>query len=326
MLSGLLKLEPEALNLEVLSSFIHTDEREYLQKQINDLLAGSFSGNSQFRLILPDGEKWIRVTPFVVKSGSQVIMGNVSDITAEIHNFQSVERYANKKNSILNILAHDLRGPLGVVNAITQILSRENSDTQLTARTTTISRIIKQCIDLITNLTNREFLETVEVELVTKRTDITVKVAEYIEELRRSEDPARRTFNFSSSHKHIYLHLDLAKFMQIMNNLMTNALKFTRENGTISLNIEDKIHSVLFTFSDDGIGIPDKLQGDIFDKFTNARRKGLHGEPSIGLGLSIVKTIVEWHKGKIWFESRENEGTTFYFEIPKELNITSSGF
>jgi two-component system sensor histidine kinase VicK len=234
-----------------------------------------------------------------------------------VHNIHSVEKYANKKNSILNMLAHDLRGPLGVVNAVTQILDKEMNDPHLTKRTQTISRIIKQAIDLITNLTDREFLETMEVELARKRIDIATKAAEYIEECRRSEGPAKRSFNFSSSNPTIYLDLDEAKFMQIFNNLITNALKFTKDQGTISLSIEERTDSVLFIFSDDGIGIPEELHSELFEKFTSARRKGLHGEPSIGLGLSIVKTIVEWHKGKIWFESKENSGTTFYIEIPK---------
>jgi two-component system sensor histidine kinase VicK len=60
------------------------------------------------------------------------------------------------------------------------------------------------------------------------------------------------------------------------------------------------------------------LQADLFEKFTRARRPGIRGEESVGLGMSIIKTIVEWHGGKIWFESREHQGSTFFVEIPKE--------
>jgi two-component system sensor histidine kinase VicK len=67
----------------------------------------------------------------------------------------------------------------------------------------------------------------------------------------------------------------------------------------------------------DGIGIPEKYHATLFDKFTKARRPGLRQEPSIGLGMSIIKTIIEWHQGWIWFESQEDKGSVFYVEIPK---------
>lgn len=68
--------------------------------------------------------------------------------------------------------------------------------------------------------------------------------------------------------------------------------------------------------SDDGVGIPASLQCLLFDRFTKARRPGLHGEETVGLGLSVCKRLVEMHGGKIWVESEENKGTTFFVEIP----------
>jgi two-component system sensor histidine kinase VicK len=83
--------------------------------------------------------------------------------------------------------------------------------------------------------------------------------------------------------------------------------------------VEDKEDrgTVLIWVADNGIGIPKKYHASLFDKFTKARRPGLREEPTVGLGMSIIKTIVEWHKGKIWFESEEDKGTTFYVEIPR---------
>ena len=104
----------------------------------------------------------------------------------------------------------------------------------------------------------------------------------------------------------------------ILNNLMSNALKFTKDSGVISLKVKQQPNSILFVFADNGIGIPKKQQKHIFKKFSKAGRPGLNGETSVGLGLNIVKTIVKWHKGNIWFESEENKGTTFFIEIPKK--------
>jgi two-component system sensor histidine kinase VicK len=74
---------------------------------------------------------------------------------------------------------------------------------------------------------------------------------------------------------------------------------------------------VVISISDTGIGIPKAFHDTLFEKFTSARRRGLKGEVSTGLGMSIIKTIVEWHGGSIWFNSEENVGTTFFIEIPK---------
>ena len=114
------------------------------------------------------------------------------------------------------------------------------------------------------------------------------------------------------------MYLDVMKFMQAFNNLISNAIKFTHDQGTIKVTIEDQVSKVLFTVADNGIGIPENLQPALFDKFTSSRREGIKGEKSIGLGMSIIQKIVELHQGRVWFESQEGQGATFYMEVPKE--------
>ena len=105
--------------------------------------------------------------------------------------------------------------------------------------------------------------------------------------------------------------------MQVLTNLISNALKFTPDMGNISITLTDQDKDILITVRDTGVGIPKDLQPYLFEKFTRAGRPGIKGEPSIGLGMSITKTIIDWHNGQIWFESEENKGTTFYIKIPK---------
>ncbi|RZK35204.1 MAG: ATP-binding protein, partial [Hymenobacter sp.] len=104
---------------------------------------------------------------------------------------------------------------------------------------------------------------------------------------------------------------------QAVNNLISNAIKFTRDGSSITLSLEERPEKVMIIVSDNGIGIPERFHAALFDKFSPAGRTGLNGEPSVGLGMSIIKTIVEWHEGRIWFESEETKGTTFYIEIAK---------
>ncbi len=76
-------------------------------------------------------------------------------------------------------------------------------------------------------------------------------------------------------------------------------------------------NEVQISFKDHGIGIPDKLKNQIFHMFTDAKRPGTEGEKSFGLGLSICQQIIEKHNGRLWFKSDTENGTTFYFSLPK---------
>ena len=107
--------------------------------------------------------------------------------------------------------------------------------------------------------------------------------------------------------------------MQVIINLISNAQKFTGDDGKIEVVVEADEKEVIIQIQDNGIGIPKDLQPFLFDKFTRARRQGLKGEPSIGLGMSIIKTIIEWHEGSITFKSTEGKGTTFTIKIPREV-------
>jgi two-component system sensor histidine kinase VicK len=102
-----------------------------------------------------------------------------------------------------------------------------------------------------------------------------------------------------------------------LDNLLSNAVKFTPEGGQVLVSLrQQEAKKVVLQVSDNGVGIPNALQDSVFDKFTKANRQGTGGEITIGLGLFIAKQIVELHQGKIWLESREQEGTTFYVELP----------
>jgi two-component system sensor histidine kinase VicK len=220
---------------------------------------------------------------------------------------------------VLHMLSHELKGPLNLARNLSKDLQSQMSrQSFMVKHINLISQLVSQSVNIIEDFTDREFLETVNTSLVKKRLNIVQKVKEYMEELNCSELAVQRKFSFKSSHPSIYIKLDEAKFMQVMNNLVSNALKFTRPGGVIEVYIRDAGDTVMLDFSDNGIGIPKKLQPFIFDEFTNARRRGLQGEATMGLGLSIVKTIIQWHKGKITVDSIENKGSRFKIELPKE--------
>ncbi|EDM35934.1 Sensor histidine kinase of a two component response regulator [Pedobacter sp. BAL39] len=308
----------EGNQLATLTSKIQAEDIRYLQDVFDDVVAGNFTGKVTVKILGPEGLRWLLVVPFLVQDrNDQLILATVVDITDEVLSTQAVTKYADKKNSILHMLGHDLRGPLNIGKSLLQTISRQIKDVTLLEKTKLISTILQQSVDMINDLLNREFMETANVVLAKKRVNIVGQLRDYMEESKRSEVISGITFQMTTSSPHIYVDMDDAKFMQVINNLMSNALKFTPVGGSIYVTVEELEDRVNFKFSDTGIGIPAALLPEIFKQFSAARRPGLQGEPTLGIGLSIVKTIIEWHGGTISCQSEEGVGTTFFISLPK---------
>jgi len=283
--------------------------------------AGSVLINDiEFRIKLRNNiEKCICLKPRITEE--HLIIGSVQDITAQKQYNDVLKKFSDKKNAIFNILSHDLAGPLANIQILSAMLQK---DTQAKIDYEQIQQVIsiiekssKQGTQLIQDFIKQEFLESVQVDLIKNRVDLVSKLKETMQEYWASPLLTHKTFHFNAATESIFLLLDDNKFMQAINNLVSNAIKFTPDGGEITISLEEKEDTVLIKIADTGIGIPEKFHATLFDKFTRARRPGIKGEPSVGLGMSIIKTIVEWHHGKIWFESQENKGTTFYIELPK---------
>jgi two-component system sensor histidine kinase VicK len=115
----------------------------------------------------------------------------------------------------------------------------------------------------------------------------------------------------------LHLNADQNKLEIALNNLVSNALKFTPSEGAVSVEAQAREEDVLFKVIDSGIGIPEKMQPNLFLNPDKASRDGTGGEVGTGLGLDIVQLYVDLHKGKVWVESKLDEGTTFFISIPK---------
>lgn len=307
------------LDLPRLKSLIHKEDWQLVEQTRQQLLQGAFLGLVKLRIVGKENLSWIGMTPILYRDKQQSLMlANLSVITDEVENLETMLKFANKKNSILQMLSHDLRGPLSIAKSVISILKKDDLKPESLEKTTLISHIIESTIGLIEDLVDKEFLETADAPLVKKRIDVVQKLREYIEQCKKFESINQRVFNLNASNQEILVELDESKFMQIINNLMTNSLKFTRPNGNISITVEDHIDHIRILFEDDGIGIPENLLPFIFDRYTLAKRSGLYGEPTTGLGLFIVKEIVGWHKGEISCSATPDKGTTFTLKFPRQ--------
>lgn len=223
------------------------------------------------------------------------------------------------KDRILATVAHDIRGPLTAIQGTLEIvkyhtpnLTKETKDMlemslMSCAKT---ERLTKELLDI-------SLLENDSFRLQRETTDLTEYFSGILAQFERLASEKNIAIELDVRSSHLEANIDKYNFSRVIENLVTNALKFTHEAGKVELASYEEDDYIMIEVKDTGIGIPDKLKGYIFDKFSKARRLGTRGESTTGLGMSIVKMIVEKHFGKIWLESQEGVGTSFYISLPK---------
>lgn len=301
---------------------IHPDDLPYLVHCWPRWLRGRLLDTAEFRLRRPDGtEQWLSLRPhyYAPEGGPRQFGGLLQDITATKEALAYANRFAAKKNATLEILSHDLAGPFIMIQTLGDYFRetvRPLQNAQLNDLIDTMQATCRDSINLIHDFVDNEFMSSVNVELRLERVELKERIASMLVEYKRSERHLAKHFHFEAPLEPVYATLDDNKFMQVLNNLLSNAVKFTPEGGHITLRLEQYPGRVLVAVADDGVGIDEHLHDVLFDRFTKARRPGLRGEKTTGLGMSIIKTIVELHHGRIWFESAAGQGTTFFVELP----------
>jgi two-component system sensor histidine kinase VicK len=288
-------------NPKALIRFVHKDDLPYLKNAFEHLLENKRGGLLNFRIRRPDKtERWIRlkVAPIVEKGKLLYLTGLGEDDSARKASIFNMQKINGWKDANLEILTHDLRGPIGSVQMLTSIIDKKMpNNPELQKLTSMITEISKRNIELIQTLLKEEFLATEEVEISKERLDVVWEINQAMDIYILSQENIQKKIQFTHSHNQIYAEVDSMKFLQIINNLVSNAIKFTHDNGHIKVHAEKLESSFLVTVKDNGIGIPKSLQPLLFKKYTKAGREGLEGEESVGLGMWIVKNLTEVHGG-----------------------------
>lgn len=225
------------------------------------------------------------------------------------------------KNQFLGMAAYDIRNPLGVIMTYADFLLDETKET-LSEQHQNFLKIIFSSTEFLLSLIE-DLLDITQIEsgkITLNLMDINiVDMAQKNIDLNNSLASKKniRIYLNSNSCK-IYMDVDPQKMEQVFNNLLTNGVKFSHPGSDIHVSITERDKTVLFEFIDHGVGIPLNMIDKIFTPFGKATSEGTQGEKTTGLGLSIVKKIVEGHGGTIEVKSSVGNGSTFYVEIPKQ--------
>ncbi|TWR26279.1 hypothetical protein FPZ42_11705 [Mucilaginibacter achroorhodeus] len=221
---------------------------------------------------------------------------------------------SQEKDRILRAVAHDLRNPIGGIASLTTIMAEEEYNDEQKEMIKLVKETSLNSLELINEILEAANINSVE--LNPEPTEINGLLNNSVELLRFKAAEKGQEILFEPLDKQIELSVSREKIWRVVSNLITNAIKFSPTGATIQVKAAEFEHKIVIAVKDNGIGIPNNLKDQIFNMFTSAQRPGTAGEKSFGLGLSICKQIMEKHHGKIWFESDEANGTTFFISLP----------
>jgi len=229
-----------------------------------------------------------------------------------------LEQLNQMKNKFLGIAAHDLRSPLGSVRGFARLLIEELQDKLSDDQREFMDIIYQQSnhmLALVNDLLDVAVIESGKLELRIKQNNIVDMVKNRI----RLFQPMLKKKNISVSTNYESIPetgFDRTRLAQVVDNLLSNAIKFSPENGNISVQVINVIDKIRVDVIDEGPGIPIEHQPLIFGEFQKFRSKQNEIEKSTGLGLSIVKRIIDAHNGSIRVISEPGNGTTMSFTLP----------
>jgi two-component system sensor histidine kinase VicK len=318
---------PTQVNAELpaLLARLHPDDRQYLARYWKLWVRGQMPDEIEIRLPHPEAaDQWFCLTPSHQQTpeGRVLIGGILRDISVQKAYQANADRFNTRKNATLEILSHDLSGSFAMVQQIAGFLRRE-MPAPAQSRVPELLRVLETTSQnsrkMIRDLVAVEFLSSANTDLKCDRVEVGTVLREPLDQLQLGEALLGHRFTYSLPLEPVYANLDVNKFSQVLINLVSNAFKFTPEQGQVSVAVEASPGCVRIQVQDNGIGIPAALLPRLFERFTPARRPGLRGEPTHGLGLMLCKTIVEWHQGTISVVSTEGQGTTFTVEIPQTV-------
>lgn len=233
---------------------------------------------------------------------------------------RELEETNKAKDTILNIVSHDLKNTIGGIQSATDILLSYNS---FGKEERNYLDIIKQAsvraFTMVNDILDADRIQGQDYKLELTHTNLNMLLQGYYSTFIMMVEAKKQNFNLTLPDYTIHIKLNGNRFWQILLNLMSNAIKFTTEGGSIQLSVAKDDQQCIIKLKDTGIGIAKSDFDILFTRFTKASRRGTQGEMSTGLGLSIVKRLVELHNGKITLESVVGKGTTFQLLFPLSL-------
>jgi signal transduction histidine kinase len=221
----------------------------------------------------------------------------------------------HRKSELIRIVSHELRTPLASILGFTSVLlTRDVGEEEQRQYLEIIDREGRRLSALLNDFLDAERADEGHLQLEPELIDVGRVVAEQVRLFEGQSD--KHTLDMDLRARPLPVHGDAHRLAQVVGNLLSNAIKYSPEGGTVQVVAEQDDGLVRVSVRDEGLGIPDELQENVFAKFFRGDAPA-SGIPGSGLGLTIARSVVEAHGGRMNFESGRGKGSVFWLELPK---------
>jgi PAS domain S-box-containing protein len=255
----------------------------------------------------------ITYSPLLDAEGQLVnVIANVRDIT----HFREAEEM---KSTFISVISHELKTPVALIKGYAGTLRREDADWDKGTIRESLEIIEEESdrlAQLIDNLLDASRLQAGQLRLDRSDVNLARMAARIVQEFRTQTD--RHTFEIDFPDEYPVVQGDAERLRQVLSNLISNAIKYSPDTGKIIVSGRYDDNQVYVAVSDQGIGIPAGERERIFDRFYRVDSALSRRTQGAGLGLYLVKSVVEAHSGRIWVSSTPGQGSTFVFTLPRE--------
>lgn len=306
-------------------------EIDELKINIQRLIEKKVPSYFKYRTLIVEGEeeKYYKVMyqPIIGFNDKVVeVIAIATDVTEEINAKNQLEKNLKNKEEIFVNLSHDLKTPLNVVFSASQLIELYLRNDSLTESKESILRydsMIKQncyrLTKLINNIVDISKLDSGYLELKLSNENIVQVIEEIVQSVSEFIKEKGLSITFDTNTEEKIISCDPNKIERIILNLISNSIKFTNPGGTIFVGIIDKGSNVEISVEDTGIGIDKEHLDNIFERFRQVEKSLSRNTGGSGIGLSLVKSIVELHGGEISVESKPNVGSNFKIVLPARI-------
>lgn len=251
--------------------------------------------------------------------------GFISGLVCVLHDVTEQQKIERERESFVSNVSHELRTPLTSMKSYIEALNDgawkdpEVAPGFLKVTQNETERMMRMINDLL-NLSRMDSgTSKLQLELVNLN-ELYSYVLDRFDMMINTDDGSGKKYSIKRdfTKRDLWVELDTDKIVQVIDNIMNNAIKYSPDGGEITCRLLETHKHVILSISDEGLGVPKKDLTHIFDRFFRVDKARSRAQGGTGLGLAISKEVVEMHKGKIWLDSTEGRGSTFYISLPYE--------